>query len=209
MDRLYLMILILIVILSLSHFRYFFNLPKRLRVISILISFSILSKAVSHIILFYSDSLNYIFVLKPFISLGLFYIPLISFLTIVILTKKNRLKGKTYICILFLSALLYLISFRFDYNIVLAKGFIYSIRYSNSLFYQIYFYLSVAVFIFGIDYLSKIKEIKLYYLFQISAFASIIDSVLYIYNISMLPENLAGDLCFIILFNIVLNKIRK
>lgn len=209
MDRIYLIILILIVIFSLNHFRYFHNLPIKLKIISIFISFTILSKVISHFILFYCDFLGYIFILKPFISLGLIYIPLISFLAIIILSKKSRLNNKTYIGILSISILLYLISFRFDYNIILEKGYIYSIRYSNSLFYQIYFYIAVTIFVLGIDYLSKIKENKLYYLFQLSAFLSIVDSVLYISNISVLPENLLGDLSFVILFNIVLNEIKK
>jgi hypothetical protein len=209
MDRIYLIILILIVIFSLYHFKYFFNLTIKLKIINIFISFTILSKIISHFILFYSNSLRYIFILKPFISLGLIYIPLISFLAVIILSKKNNLNNKTYAGILSVSILLYLISFRFDYNIILEKGYIYSIRYSNSLFYQIYFYIAVTIFVFGLDCLSKIKNKKLYYFFQLSALLSIADSILYITNISFLPENLLGDLSFIILFNIVLNEIKK
>lgn len=207
MNRLYLMILILMVIFTLSNFRFFFNLPSKLKIFGILLSIAILSKAVSHIIIFYTYSLNYIFMLKPFISLGLVYIPLISFFIIVVLTKRNRINGRIYTGILFVSLLLYAISFRFNYNVVLGKDFIYSIRYSNSLFYQIYFYMAVSVFVLGIDYLSKIKEKKYYYFFLFSALLSIIDSVIYIYNISIMPENLLGDLSFIILISIVLRKL--
>jgi hypothetical protein len=206
MNKLYLMILILIVIFTLSNFRYLLHLTVKLKIINIFILLTILTKAVSHIILFYADSLNYIFILNPFISLGLIYIPLISFLTIVMLTKKSRLSDKTYIGILSVSLMLYLVTFRFNYNIVLEKGFIYSIRYSNSLFYQIYFYMAVIIFVLGIDYLSKIKE-KIYYcFFLLSALLSIIDSVIYIYNIRVMPENIIGDLSFIILFNMILRK---
>lgn len=207
MEIFYLIVLLLILLCLFYSLKCIYKLPIKLKILSIIITVSSMGKLIYYFITYFSNTILNIYKLKPLSLFHYIYVPLIAYLSIIVLTKENKIKDKTYIKILALPFILYFISLLIPSDVILTSDYIYSIRYSSLAFYQIGFYIGIIIFIIGIDSLYRKTEKRLYYLYLISAIFYMVDSIFYYFNISLFSENIISEVLFLFLFILSIKKI--
>lgn len=188
------------------------SLPDKIKVISFIVIIAMIFRYISIFIMLLDANVKYLYLLKIPFFLNLITIPIITFTILYIFMKKNNIKFY-YIFIVSSALVLLYIFIMCNCKAVLqsVEGATYTLVFSQYMYiYWIYIVFNTLVVFFILGFVNVKNSHRLgIYLVLISAFITILESVLWIMGMRILVENVLGDMFWILALIYALGKVRK
>lgn len=213
MIRLYIyaVLLILVVLLLLKIFKLSFYCPKKIKTIVIIIVSVMLLRYISLITLFLSFKMQYLYLLKPVFFMNFIAVPIIAVTTLYIFLRKDNMSfSYSFIFTILLTLLYAAVMYKCTCCVKNLDYCGYTIVFKDNWVYWVYialntFMLFLAMYLLNNNNINKVGI----YLIIASALMTIIEMITWIIGVSLLPENIIGDIMWIISLMYGIKKVAK
>lgn len=210
-DMYIFVITIIMVILFYSLYLIRFS-PSKIKIIGSVAIVLMFVRYICVIIMLLSHNIRYLYLLKIPYFLNFLTIPVIAVVLIYIFIRKNNISFNYVFLISFFVILLYIfVMYKFPIEVKGLDSFGYTMIFEkNKIIYWIYIIFNTLVLFISSIFSGKSNVNKQgLYMIAFSSIITIIENLTIVINIRILPENILGDMWFIIAFVYALKKVRK
>lgn len=186
--------------------------PSKIKIIGNAATLILLIRYICVLIMLLASNIMYLYLLKVPYFLNFLGIPLIVSIMFYVFLRRNRINFDYIFLISLIAVVIYVfIIYKFPVVISGINGFGYTMYFKeNTLIYWVYIAFNTIVLFLSIIFSQKPNVNRVgFYMLVLSSFVSIVENIEFIVNIRFLPENIFGDLLFIITFVYALIKLRK
>jgi hypothetical protein len=186
--------------------------PSKIRLLSIFVFILLAAREVSLLILFFCENIAYLYLLKPFVFLYIFAIPLAVVICLYIFMRNDRINfSYSFIVGIVILVFYIILMIKIPYGVQIGQQFGYYISLLNPLPGE-YFYIAVntAALIICILQIGKpgVNNVGLY-MIVLAALITIVETFLSLIGIEFLAHNVVGDACWVFVLNYALMRLKK
>lgn len=207
----YVVLLIIDILLLLKIFNLSFYCPKKIRTIVIIVTLAMFFRYISLIILFLSNRIQYLYLLKSTFFMNFIAIPIIAITILYIFLRKDNMSfSYSFIVTVFLIFLYSTIMYKCTCYIQSLHYCGYTIVFKNDLIYWIYILINTFILFVAIYLLNKnnVNKIGIYIIIA-SSLITIIEMIIWVIGVNLIPENIVGDSMWIVSLIYGLKKVAK
>jgi hypothetical protein len=186
--------------------------PVKIKVLSIIVFAAILFRTIGLFIMFFSQNIIFLYLLKPSIFLNLLYIPVIAGICIFIFIRNDKINFYYFIAISFVLFLVYIfVVYKVPAVIESLPSYGYSMSiWGNPFVLYGFIGLNTAALVFCVTQLGKpiVNNFGLFLILLCSA-VCIADVFLSALDINYLTQNILGEFLFVGTINYALERLKK
>lgn len=186
--------------------------PLKIRLLSSIGTIGMLLRSLAIFILCVFENLAYLYVLKPLVYLDLICIPIIVFISLLVLARNNKIKF-SYVFIICFSLVIFYIGFilKFDTKIITTEyfGYIFKIINGELLKYIILGFYTLCLFLCIVLFKNKNDNRKIIVFAFIISFICILEVLMSIVGEAFIPNLLIGQCFWLTMIDYILYKIKK
>lgn len=186
--------------------------PKKIKTITMFIILAMLLRYFSLLILFLSNNLKYLYLLKIFFFLNLISVPLLALTVLYVFIRKDNVNFSYIFIIASILLVLYGVAmYRCPGFLQPGKNYGYTMVFLEHIYiYWVYIVLNTIILFVVIGLINEKNVIKTgMYLVIISSIVTILELIMWTMGIMLLQEIVLGDMIWISTLVYALNKVKR